>query len=130
MKKIWKSALLSLILLLLLSACGKPEPPQPTAGPSAAPGEASILVSDTRYLRYDVTEEAQFDLSYEDHFFTETELILLGKRKGATLLLRVPLAGGDAAERISRRPPGPAASGWGTGWSWSAWTPPGNRPCP
>ena len=117
MKKIWKSALLlPVILLLLLSACGKPEPPQPTAGPSAAPGEAPVPAADTRYLRYDVTEEAQFDLSYEDHFFTETELILLGKRKGATLLLRVPLAGGDAAELPLDKAYKQAAAGPGCLW--------------
>ena len=86
------------ILLLLLSACGKVEPSQPTPGASAEPGESPIPAADTRYLRYDATEAARFDLSYTDHSFTETELILLGQRKDATLLLRVPLAEGEAAE--------------------------------
>ena len=98
MKKIWRSALLLVILLLLLSACGKPEPSQPTPGASAGPGESPSPAADTRYLRYDATEAARFDLSYTDHSFTETELILLGQRKKENLLLRVPLAGGEAVE--------------------------------
>ncbi|MBR3556634.1 MAG: extracellular solute-binding protein [Oscillospiraceae bacterium] len=104
MKKLWKSALLSVILLLLLSACGKAEPPQPTPGASPAPGaspepgESPVPAADTRYLRYDAAEEARFDLSYEDHSFTGTELILLGQRKKENLLLRFPLAGGETTE--------------------------------
>jgi len=98
MKKIWKAALLPMILLLLLSACGKQEPPPPTSGASAAPAETPVPAADTRYLRYDAEEEALFDLSYEDHSFTGTELILLGQRKGQNLLLRISLDGGEDAE--------------------------------
>ena len=103
--------LLLILTLFLLAACGKTEPPQPTAGPSAAPGETPVPAADTRFLRYDVTEEAQFDLSYEDHSFTGTELILLGQRKDAALLLRVPLAGGDAAELSLDKPYKQVAAG-------------------
>ena len=98
MKNFVKPLAFLLLLLLLLSACGKPEPSQPTPGASAGPGESPSPAADTRYLRYDATEAARFDLSYTDHSFTETELILLGQRKKENLLLRVPLAGGEAVE--------------------------------
>ena len=109
MKKLWL-LMLSFTLILLVS-CGKAEPSQPTPGASAAPGESPVPAADTRYLRYDATEAAQFDISYADHSFTETELILLGQRKKENLLLRVPLAGGDAVELTLDKAYNQAAAG-------------------
>ncbi|MBR2717281.1 MAG: extracellular solute-binding protein [Oscillospiraceae bacterium] len=80
-------------LLLLLSACGKRAPGSGAASRESAPAEA-------RYLRYDVSEERLFDLSYEDHDFGETELVLLGARKNGSRVLRVPLDGGEPAELL------------------------------
>ena len=91
MKKIRCLPLLT-ALLLLLSACGKRAPG------SGAAADESPAPADARYLRYDVSEERLFDLSYEDHDFGENELLLLGERKNKCLLLRVPTDGSEAVE--------------------------------
>ena len=95
-----KSALLILVLVLLLpAACGRTEPPPPAAEASAPPPEAAAApVPAAEYLRYAVSEERSFDLRSIDHDFGPEELVLLGEREGKSLVLRAPLAGGEAAE--------------------------------
>ena len=89
--------LLLLFLLLPLSSCGKTEPTQHTPGASASPSESPVPAE--AYLRYDVSDERGFDLAYTDHDFTGEELILLGKRDGTDLILRIPLTDGEMSER-------------------------------
>ena len=84
---------LSLFSFFILASCGKPNTPTLTANPTNNPA-----VPASAYLRYDVKEERGFNLIYSDHDFGPEELVVLGKRDEANLILSISLTGTEMAE--------------------------------